>query len=84
MEDYFEDPSDLRINPLKEGEVDAEQGIQLSSLNTNNVHETNQAQEDQGEQAMINQIYSLFLYSNQELDMALHGLILVVLKTSYG
>jgi len=33
VEDNFEDPLDLRANPLEEGEVDVEQGIVKSSYN---------------------------------------------------
>ena len=83
VDDYFEDLLDLRINPLEEAEVDTKQGIQLSSLNPNDVHGTNEDKEDQGKQAMINQVHSLFLYSNPELNLTLDGLILVVSKMHY-
>jgi len=31
VEDYFEDPLDLRLNPLEEGEVDVEHSTQEGS-----------------------------------------------------
>jgi len=84
VEDCFEDTSDLRANPLEEGEVDAKQCIQVSSLNWNDVHDTNQGQEDHGQKVMINHIPSLLFYSNLELTMVFDGLIVRVSKTSYG
>jgi len=39
-EDYFEDPSDLRSNPSKEGEVDADRGIQEGSQDPNHIQGT--------------------------------------------
>ena len=53
VKDCFDDPSDLRLNPLEEEAVDTKQGIQESFLNPNQVYTTDQAKEDRGKQAMI-------------------------------
>jgi len=44
VKDYFEDLLDLRPNPLEEGEVDIEKGIQESFPKPNHVQDTNQDQ----------------------------------------
>ena len=84
VDDCFEDPLDFRSNSLEEWEVNAQAGIQESFLNPNQVQGINQAKEDQGKQALIHQIHSLFSCSNLKLSMVLDGMILGVSKMSYG
>jgi len=54
--------------------------MQVSSLNPNNLCETNQGEEDKGKKAIINQIDSLFFYSNPKLTMVLDDMIRGVSK----
>jgi len=84
VEDCFKGPSNLRWNPLEEGEVNARQGIWESLLYPNQVPDSDQAKEDQGKQALIHHIHSLLSCSNLELSIALDDMIIGVLKTSYG
>jgi len=56
LKNIFEDPSHLRVNPLKEGQVDAEQGTVESPHNPNHEHCTNQVKEAQGNQELVAKI----------------------------
>ena len=41
VEDYFNNPSNLRSNPFEKGEVDVEKGIEESSQDLKHVQSTN-------------------------------------------
>jgi len=83
VEVCFEDPSDMRSNPLEEREVDAE-SAQEGPQDPNEGKGTNQDQGNQGNQISLQQIQALFSYTKPELITVLEGRILGVSKTSYG
>jgi len=84
VEDNFEDPSDLRANPLKEGEVDAEQGTLEGSPNPNQAQGNAIAKEGQANQVLTTQIQALFSLTSPELSTVCRVLLLVKLRRPMG
>ena len=66
----------------KEIEVNVGPGIRKSSLHPNLVQRTNQAKEDQGKQALTQQIHFLLPFWSPKLSMILDSMILGVSKMS--